>query len=247
MSEADPRLFAPRLVVLDTETTGLDAAADDRIVEIGAVELVNCLPSGREFHCYLNPGRPMPAGAERVHGLSDAFLADKPAFADIAADLTEFLGDTTLVIHNAAFDISFLSAELQRCGRSPLRLERALCTLELARRRLPGARHSLDALCERYAIDRSARLRHGALLDARLLARVYLELIGGAQIGLSLAPPAPPAPAEAMLAAPTARPDYAARRPAAHAASLAEREAHAAFVARLRDPLWAAAGAGAPN
>jgi len=244
MSLADPRLFAHRLVVLDTETTGLDALGDDRVVEIGAVELIGCLPSGREFHSYLNPGRAMPAAAERVHGLSDAFLADKPTFAEIAGDLVSFLGDSSLVIHNAAFDIGFLNAELLRCGLAPVTWDRALCTVELARRRLPGARHSLDALCERYAIDRSARVRHGALLDAQLLARVYLELLGGAQICLSLTPPVASGQAQGALGDAAALPDYSGRQPPAHAPTPAEREAHAAFIARLRDPLWATAGAG---
>jgi DNA polymerase-3 subunit epsilon len=244
MSLADPRLFAHRLVVLDTETTGLDAMGDDRIVEIGAVELIGCLPSGREFHSYLNPGRAMPAAAERVHGLSDAFLADKPVFAQIAGDLLGFLGESTLVIHNAAFDVGFLNAELLRCGLPPVTWDRALCTVELARRRLPGARHSLDALCERYAIDRSARVRHGALLDAQLLARVYLELLGGAQMGLSLAPPAAAGPQQGALGAATGAVDYSGRTPAAHGPTPAEFEAHAAFVARMREPLWTAAGAG---
>jgi DNA polymerase-3 subunit epsilon len=247
VTEADPRLFAHRLVALDTETTGLDALGDDRVVEVGAIELVNCVPSGREFHCYLNPDRAMPPAAQRVHGLSDAFLADKPAFAAIADDLLDFLGDATLVIHNAAFDVGFLNAELLRCGRDPFTIDRALCTVELARRRLPGARHSLDALCERFAIDRTARVKHGALIDARLLARVYLELIGGAQIGLSLAAPVAAAPEQGALGGDAAPGGYAGRRPPAHAASAAEVAAHAAFVARLRDPLWADAGAGGPG
>jgi DNA polymerase-3 subunit epsilon len=245
MMAADGRLHARRLVVLDTETTGLNAAAGDRIVEIGAVELINCVPSGREFHHYLNPGRAMDAGAERVHGLSDAFLADKPGFAEIAGDLLDFLGEDALVIHNAAFDIGFLDAELARCGFPPLTMARAICTVELARQRLPGARHSLDALCERFGIDRSARVRHGALLDASLLARVYLELVGGAQIGMALAgpadPPAAPDPASAPAAATGA---YAGRSVAARQPSAAELERHAAFIARLSDPLWPAGGSG---
>ncbi len=245
MMAADSRLHAPRLVVLDTETTGLNPAAGDRIVEIGAVELINCVPSGREFHHYLNPGRAMDAGAERVHGLSDAFLADKPDFAEIAGDLLDFLGQDALVIHNAAFDIAFLDAELARCGFPPLTMARAICTVELARQRLPGARHSLDALCERFGIDRSARVRHGALLDAGLLARVYLELVGGAQIGMALGGPADPAdPVADSAMAPAGASAYAGRNVAARQPSPAELARHAAFIARLSDPLWTAGGAG---
>lgn len=242
MSGADARLLAPRLIVLDTETTGLNALGGDRIVEIGAVELINCVPSGREFHHYLNPGRAMDAGAERVHGLSDAFLADKPAFAEIAGALLDFLGEDLLVIHNAAFDIGFLDAELVRAGFAPLTMARAICTVELARQRLPGARHSLDALCERFGIDRSARVRHGALLDAGLLARVYLELIGGAQIGMALGEPDPArpgVPAGAMAAA-----GYAGRSVHPRQPGVDELARHAAFVAGLADPLWGAQGTG---
>src|SRR6478735_8717857 len=159
-----------REIVFDTETTGLDPASGDRLVEIGCIELVNRVPTGRTFHAYCNPDRTMPMEAERVHGLSDAFLADKP-----------------LIAHNAQFDFGFLNWELGACGHPEVALERMIDTLVLARRRHPGAKHSLDAMCVRYGIDRSHRVLHGALLDAELLAQVYVELTGGRQIGLALA------------------------------------------------------------
>ncbi|MBX9874858.1 MAG: DNA polymerase III subunit epsilon, partial [Beijerinckiaceae bacterium] len=175
-----------REIVLDTETTGVDANAGDRIVEIGCVELVNHCPSGRSFHCYLNPQRPMSEGAFRVHGLSDAFLADKPLFAAVADEFESFIADARLVIHNAAFDIGFLNMELKRIGRGPLEQARVVDTLAMARRKHPGAGNSLDALCSRYGIDNTRRTKHGALLDAEILAEVYIELIGGKQTSLGL-------------------------------------------------------------
>lgn len=176
-----------REVVIDTETTGLDPTGGHRIVEIGCVELLNHLPTGRTFHHYLNPERGIPTDAFGVHGLSAAFLAAKPKFAEIAESLLVFLADSPLVIHNAAFDLGFLNAELRKSARDPIPGDRAVDTLVLARRRYPGAPASLDALCRRYQIDLSARVIHGALKDAELLARVYLELRGGRQPGLSLA------------------------------------------------------------
>ena len=175
-----------REIVLDTETTGLDPAEGDRIVEIGAVELVNHVRTGRTFHRYVNPGRTMPDEAFRVHGLSDDFLRDKPVFAAIAADFTEFIGDAPLVIHNAAFDMKFLNAELSWLSLPPIPQERAIDTLAIARRRFPGAQASLDALCRRFGVDNSGRQLHGALLDCELLAEVYLELIGGRQPDFAL-------------------------------------------------------------
>ena len=231
MSLADPRLFAARLVVLDTETTGLDPRSGDRVVEIGCVELVGCVPSGREFHCYINPMRAMPPGAEKVHGLSEAFLADHPPFPAHAIRLHEFLGDAPVIAHNAPFDIGFLDHEFGRCGHPPIGHARSIDTLVLARSRLPGAKHSLDALCLRYAIDRAARVKHGALVDARLLAEVYIELIGGRQIGLSLGI----APTASRSAAAPARPFHA---PRPHGASEAEQAAHTGFLARIKDALW---------
>ncbi len=175
-----------REIVFDTETTGLDPRGGDRIVEIGCVELVNHIPSGRVFHRYLNPERTMPAEAARIHGLDDAFLADKPLFAAIADELSEFLGEATLIAHNAEFDLGFLNAELARSGRQPLAADRLVDTLMLARRRHPAGPNSLDALCNRYLIDTSRRTLHGALLDAQLLSEVYVELIGGRQAALLL-------------------------------------------------------------
>jgi DNA polymerase-3 subunit epsilon len=174
-----------REIVLDTETTGLDPLGGDRIVEIGCIELINHIPSGAHFHRYINPGRPMPEEAFRVHGLSDAFLRDKPKYGEVAAEFDAFVGDATLIIHNAAFDIAFLNAEHQRAGRSKLP-NTVIDTVELARKVHPGARVSLDALCKHYGIDNSARTLHGALLDSEILAEVYLELIGGRQVGFAL-------------------------------------------------------------
>jgi DNA polymerase-3 subunit epsilon len=221
-----------REIVLDTETTGLDPEQGHRLVEVAAVELVDHLPTGRSFHSYVNPERDMPEDAFRVHGLSAAFLRDYPLFAEVVDPLLEFLADSRLVIHNAAFDVRFLNAELTRVGREPLPQGRALDTLFLAQRRFPGAPNSLDALCRRFAVDNSARTRHGALLDCELLAEVYLHLIGGRQIGLGLA-----LPGQRQGVAAAARPVRPARP---HAPSAAELAAHAAFVAKLDDPVWLA-------
>jgi DNA polymerase III subunit epsilon len=227
-----------REIVLDTETTGLDPAAGDRIVEIGAVELVNGLPTGASWHRYINPERPMPPGAFAVHGLGDDFLRDKPVFAAVRDAFLGFIADAPLVIHNAAFDIGFLDAELGRSGAPPLGRGRAVCTLEMARARFPGAGNSLDALCRRFGIDLSGRDLHGALLDARLLAEVYLELTGGRQADFGLvaaAPAGPPGAAgEPGATGPLRRP-----RPLAPRLTAAERAAHAALVAELGpDALW---------
>ena len=175
-----------REIVLDTETTGLDPATGDRIVEIGAIELMNQMPTGRTYHQYINPQRDMPAGAEAVHGLSEKFLADKPLFADVVENFVAFLGDSKLVIHNAGFDMKFINAELGWIGRPVLPRARAIDTLDMARRRFPGAQNSLDALCRRFGVDNSAREKHGALLDSELLAEVYLELTGGRQPDFAL-------------------------------------------------------------
>jgi DNA polymerase-3 subunit epsilon len=175
-----------REIVFDTETTGLDPTAGDRLVEIGLIELVNHIPTGRSFHRYINPERPMALEALRIHGLDDAFLADKPRFAAVAAELVEFIGDGTLIAHNSAFDMGFLNFELSRVGHSAVPDDRVIDTLMLARRRHPAGPNSLDALCSRYAIDTSRRTFHGALLDAELLAEVYIELIGGRQAALVL-------------------------------------------------------------
>lgn len=176
-----------RELILDTETTGLDPASGDRIVEIGCVEVINSISTGRTFHVYLDPERDMPEEAFRVHGLSRDFLADKPKFADVSSDFIAFVGDAQLVIHNAEFDMKFINAELKRCGMSPLGMDRVVDTLSIARRKHPGASNSLDALCSRYKIDNTRRTKHGALLDAEILAEVYAELTGGRQKVFELA------------------------------------------------------------
>ncbi|MEO8529773.1 MAG: DNA polymerase III subunit epsilon [Deltaproteobacteria bacterium] len=175
-----------REIVLDTETTGFDPEQGDRIVEIGAIELFNHLPTGETFHVYLNPERAMPADAFAVHGLGDDFLRDKPLFKSLAQSFIDFIADSTLVIHNASFDMKFLNAELKWAGLAPLPMSRSLDTVALARNKFPGASASLDALCRRFGVDNSAREKHGALLDSELLAEVYLELIGGRQPDLVL-------------------------------------------------------------
>ncbi len=174
-----------REIVFDTETTGLTPATGDRVVEIGGIELMNHIPTGRTFHRYLNPERPMSEDAFRVHGLGDSFLADKPRFAEVADDMLAFFADATLIAHNAPFDMAFLNAELERLRRPPLG-NMVIDTVMLARERHPGARVSLDALCKHYGIDNSRRTLHGALLDSEILADVYLELIGGRQVTLAL-------------------------------------------------------------
>lgn len=176
-----------REIVFDTETTGLDPIQGDRLVEIGCIELINRFPSGRTFHCYFNPERDMPEPAFKVHGLSVDFLKDKPLFANKVDELIEFIGDAPLVAHNAIFDLSFLNAELERAKRAVVARERLVDTLLLARRKHPGGSNRLDDLCERYRIDNSKRVKHGALLDAELLAEVYIELIGARQANLGLA------------------------------------------------------------
>jgi DNA polymerase-3 subunit epsilon len=175
-----------REIVLDTETTGIEANGGDRIVEIGCVELLNHCPSGRNFHCYINPERAMSEGAFKVHGLSDAFLAPQPVFAAIADEFLGFVAGARLVIHNAAFDVGFLNMELKRIGQGPIEPSLVVDTLSMARRKHPGASNSLDALCSRYGIDNGRRTKHGALLDAEILAEVYIELIGGKQASLGL-------------------------------------------------------------
>ncbi|MCZ8172530.1 MAG: DNA polymerase III subunit epsilon [Brevundimonas sp.] len=225
-----------REIIFDTETTGLDPRNGDRLVEIGCIEMVNRVTTGATFHCYFNPDRDMPPAAEAVHGLSATFLSDKPRFHEKAADFLEFIGDSMLVAHNAGFDFGFVNMELEMCGLEPLGRERMIDTVALARVRHPGAKNSLDALCTRYGIDRSHRTLHGALLDAELLAQVYVELTGGRQIGLELAADAN----AASRAEPLARPqrDRPLREPRPHFASEAELAAHAAFVDTIKEPLW---------
>ena len=228
-----------REIVFDTETTGLDPKTGDRMVEIGCVEMVDLVPTGQTFHAYYNPERDMPAGAEAVHGLSAAFLADKPLFRDGASALLDFIGDSPLIAHNAGFDFGFLNAELGLCGLEAVCLTRMIDTVSLAKKRHPGAKLSLDALCSRYGIDRSHRVKHGALLDAELLAQVYVELKGGRQIGLALAAEvearAPDGLSETRIRrAPTG--EYRAPRP--HSASVEELARHAAFLSQMQQPLW---------
>jgi DNA polymerase-3 subunit epsilon len=224
-----------REIVIDTETTGLDPLAGHRLVEIGCIELVNRIPSGQVFHRYVNPERDMPPEAFAVHGLSADFLQDKPRFAEIADELIGFLGDAPLVIHNAAFDLAFLNAELQRCARPPIAANRLIDTLLLARRKHPGASNRLDDLCVRYRIDNSRRTRHGALLDAELLAEVYVELIEARQATLTLVE-------NTLTPARTVEARSGARRrptPLPPRLTAEERAAHRDFVATLGSaPLW---------
>lgn len=225
-----------REIIFDTETTGLDPRSGDRMVEIGCIEMVNRVLTGNSFHAYFNPDRDMPSAAEAVHGLSITFLSDKPRFHEKAAELLEFLGDEVmLVAHNAGFDFGFLNTELEMCGLDPVSKTRMIDTVALARVRHPGAKLSLDALCTRYGIDRSHRTRHGALLDAELLAQVYVELTGGRQIGLGLADERNDPLVTAMAPAVRERPFRPARP---HTASEAELAAHAAFLESLKEPLW---------
>jgi DNA polymerase III subunit epsilon len=223
-----------REIIFDTETTGLDPQRGDRMVEIGCIEMVNRVATGRTFHAYFNPDRNMPAEAEAVHGLSEAFLSDKPRFTERAAELIEFIEDSPLIAHNAGFDFGFLNAELTICGLEIVSRDRMVDTVAIARTRHPGAKLSLDALCTRYGIDRSHRTKHGALLDAELLAQVYVELRGGRQIGLELAADR----REELVTVMTVRTDRVFRPARPHAASEAELAAHAAFLETLKAPLW---------
>jgi DNA polymerase-3 subunit epsilon len=222
-----------REIVLDTETTGLDPASGHRVVEIGAVELSDLIPTGRAFHKYIDPERDMPEEAFRVHGLSRAFLAGHPPFRNVAQEFLEFIADAPLVIHNAEFDTRFLNAELALLGLPPLAASRIIDTLALARRRHPGSPNSLDALCQRYAIDLSRRDKHGALLDANLLAEVYAELCGGRQVALSLQS------ASAARRRQSGELLRSREAPLASRLTQQERAAHLAFVATLgKAPLW---------
>ncbi|MHA4839149.1 DNA polymerase III subunit epsilon [Sphingopyxis sp. MSC1_008] len=228
-----------REIIFDTETTGFDPRSGDRLVEIGCVELVDRRETGVTFHAYFNPERDMPAAAEAVHGLSIQFLSDKPLFATRVDELIEFLGDAPLVAHNAAFDFGFVNAEFARAGRPALDMARMCCTVQMARKLHPGAKHSLDALCTRYGIDRSHRVKHGALLDAELLAHLYIEMTGGRQIGLGLAASSASITVSTAPASAASRgPDRPFREPRPHMASAAELARHAEFVAGLNQPLW---------
>src|SRR5689334_20335793 len=216
-----------REIVFDTETTGLDPYQGDRLVEVGCVELINGFPTGNTFHAYLNPERDMPEAAFNVHGLSIDFLKDKPLFADVVEEFLAFVGDAPLIAHNAMFDLGFINAELERCKKAPVPRERLVDTLLIARRRYPAGPNNLDTLCARFSIDTSRRTKHGALLDAELLAEVYVELTGKRQARLGLME-APITVTQQVVVTIRARP-----APLAPRLTEAEREAHRAFVATL--------------
>ena len=219
-----------REIVFDTETTGFDAEGNDRVVEIGCLELINHMPTGETYHQYINPERDMPQGAFEVHGLSVEFLSDYPVFADIAEDFLAFIGDAKLIAHNATFDMRFINAEMARMKQGPLSNERVIDTLPMARAKFPGAQNSLDALCRRFEVDNSSREKHGALLDSELLAEVYLELIGGRQPGLVLA-------ASQKVATAARTTEILPPRP--HAPTAEELAAHEAFIRDdVKDALW---------
>ncbi len=226
-----------REIVLDTETTGLSPADGHRIIEIGALELVHHIPTGETYHIYINPERPIDPGAAAVHGITDERVAGEPIFADIIDDFLSFIGSSPLVIHNAPFDMGFINAELERCGKPLLASERAIDTLVMARKKFPGGQASLDALCRKFRIDNSHRDFHGALVDADLLAEVYIELLGGKQQDLTLA-------ASDMLSVEVAavsdiKPKQVTLRPARpHSANSEELSAHDEFVAQMKKPLW---------
>jgi DNA polymerase-3 subunit epsilon len=249
---------AMREIVLDTETTGIDPSDGHRIIEIGALEMINQLPTGEQLHIYINPERDIDAGAVAVHGLTAEFLQDKPVFAAIVDEFLAFIGDSQMVIHNAPFDMGFINAELEKLGRDPLPMTQAVDTLKMARKKFPGAQANLNALCRRFEIDNTHRDLHGALIDADLLAAVYIELLGGKQRGLSLEPPSSSdVPASAMSAPDSpssgagshndlqsqASPDFEIRtdsqrfdRP--HSASQAEKAAHNALIDQIPEAIW---------
>ena len=231
-----------REIVLDTETTGLSPDEGHRIIEIGALELINHMPTGKQLHLYIKPEREIDEAAEKVHGISNTFLEDKPVFADIAQEFLDFIQDDVMVIHNASFDMGFINAELKRLGHATLPDSRALDTLMMARRKFPGAQASLDALCRRFDIDNTHRDLHGALIDADLLAEVYIELIGGRQPDLGLASATANSNQEAHRATKSedgfqiiAGPIRPARP---HEASAEELALHEAFLETLKDPIW---------
>jgi len=226
-----------REIVFDTETTGLSPANGDRVVEFGGLELIDRVETGRTFHAYFNPERPMDPAAQAVHGLSDAFLADKPLFSDRVEELLDFIEDSPLVAHNAMFDFGFLNHELSACGRLKLSPTRIVDTLAIARTRHPGAKHSLDALCTRFGIDRSHRVKHGALLDAQLLAQIYVELTGGRQIGLSLGTVETKCEESAPILSPSID-NTSQRVRRISLPSPEELERHALLLAKLNTPIW---------
>lgn len=230
-----------REIIFDTETTGFDPHNGDRMVEIGCIEMIDKVTTGATYHCYYNPQRNMPAQAEQVHGLSDNFLSDKPLFADKAQELLDFIQDSNLIAHNATFDFGFINAELANCAMNIISMDRMVDTLAIAKKLHPGAKLSLDALCSRYGIDRSHRVKHGALLDAELLAQLYVELCGGRQIGLGLADDnkldkaAFDNGSQPTLSNGNAKPF---RQPRQFQISDADRQQHEIFMATIDDPLW---------
>lgn len=221
-----------REIVLDIETTGLDPYSGHRIVEIGCLELTNHIPTDNHYHQYINPERDIPIEVFNIHGLSREFLSDKPIFSDITKDFLSFINNDTLIIHNASFDIKFINAELEKLGQPLLLMDRVLDTMHMARSLFPGAQINLDALCKRFNIDNSNRVKHGALIDCQLLAGVYLELMGGRQHGLVLATK------EKTIATKMAQTDGAIRSPRAHSPLESELVAHAAFLKKIKNPLW---------
>lgn len=225
-----------REIVLDTETTGMEPAEGHRIIEIGCVELDNAIPTGRHWHAYINPERSVPQEAVAVHGLDYDFLKDKPTFGEIVGDYLDFTQGAHLVIHNAAFDVKFLNAEIKPFGFGAIDNSRVIDTLTMAREKFPGSPANLDALCRRFQIDNEARDLHGALLDAELLARVYLELIGGRQHGLSLADDSPESSDMTGMSAPGRERDY--RPPRQFPVREDEKQAHDALMEKLDDPVW---------
>lgn len=225
-----------REIVLDTETTGMDPAQGDRLVEIGCVELENHLPTGKTYHIYLNPERDIPAEATAVHGITNDFVKDKPTFGEVVGEFVDFIGDAKLVIHNAEFDMKFLNAELKTFGFPSIDFRRAIDTVKIARMKFPGSPANLDALCRRFGIDNSSRAFHGALLDSQLLAEVYLELLGGRQRGLAIGDePAASGPVEEQILDRAERPFREARP---FFPSEEEKAAHDAMVGGLKEPLW---------
>jgi DNA polymerase-3 subunit epsilon len=223
-----------REIILDTETTGLDPQEGDRIVELGCVELVNRMPTGRQYQEYLNPERDVPDLATRIHGLTTEFLKDKPVFADVVDSFLEFVGDADLVAHNAEFDMRFVNCELENLGLDRITPTRVIDTLQMARSKYPGAQNSLDALCRRLGVDNSNRSLHGALLDAQLLAEVYLELTGGRQGGLELE--------SGQITGRDGEHEKKVRAPRSFAPSEAELQKHKAFVNSLKNPIWESGG-----
>ena len=224
-----------REIVLDTETTGLSPEKGDRVVEIGCVELFNHVPTGKTFQTYLNPERSMEMGAQEIHGLTDDFLKNQPIFLKIVDEFLSFIGESTLVIHNAEFDLAFMNSELNRIGRENIEFERAIDTLSIARKKFPGAQNSLDALCRRFDVDNSRRDLHGALLDSEILAEVYLELIGGKEPDLNLVNQKKE---DSEKTTNTRRKPNKRDTPLKHGVSQAEEEKHLEFIQNLKTPIW---------